>query len=124
MTAFFPDTYLEWAVTIAAPAYGLAKEYAELVWQASGALPFLGGGPTDGERLPGLGVGPASRENGLHATANPNFVNYAMELYEKDVFQGWFYTPGNSYDDRQAPEFGARPTGSFRLVLCVTIWCG
>ena len=92
--AFFPDSYLEWALTIAAPAYGLIKEYAELVWQASGALPFLAvsQGTVRGCQSGDWSCG----ENGLHATANPNFVNYAMELYEKDVYRDWFYTPGNS----------------------------
>ena len=92
--AFWPDNTLEWALTIVNPFFGLGKEYAELLWQATGSLPFPAvaqqtvSGCHSGDRSCG--------DNGRHATANPNFVNYAMELYEKDAYQDWFYTPGNS----------------------------
>ena len=92
--AFFPDNFLEVVLFIVSAPIGLAKEYAELVWQASGALPFPA---VSEDTVRGCGsFGFLCREDGVHATANPNFVNYAMELYEDGVYQDWFYTPGNS----------------------------
>ena len=32
---------------------------------------------------------------GTHATGNPNFVAYALELYSDGDFQDWYYVPGN-----------------------------
>ena len=93
--ALFPDNFLEWVLFLVSTPLGLAKEYAELVWQSSGALPF----PAVAE---GTVRGCQSffsflcGDDDVHATANPNFVNYAMELYEDGVYRDWFYTPGNS----------------------------
>ena len=33
---------------------------------------------------------------GVHATANPNFVDYALEVYSGDRYIDWFYVPGNA----------------------------
>ena len=30
-----------------------------------------------------------------HATGNPNFVDYALEVYHNGSFQDWYYVPGN-----------------------------
>ena len=35
-------------------------------------------------------------EPGLYATANPNFVDYALEVYHGDQYIDWFYVPGNA----------------------------
>ena len=92
--AFFPDNFLEVVLFIVSAPIGLAKEYAELVWQASGALPFPA---VSEDTVRGCRSWDwTCTEDGVHATANPNFVNYAMELYEDGVYRDWFYTPGNS----------------------------
>ena len=92
--AFFPDNFLEVVLFIVSAPIGLAKEYAELVWQASGALPFPA---VSEDTVRGCRSWDwTCTEDGVHATANPNFVNYAMELYDDGVYRDWFYTPGNS----------------------------
>ena len=32
----------------------------------------------------------------VHAAANPNFVGYAMELYDGSQYRDWYYVPGNA----------------------------
>ena len=32
----------------------------------------------------------------FHATGNPNYVGYALELYTQNAYQDWLYIPGNS----------------------------
>ena len=107
---FWPDGYLEWALTIVNPFYNLGRGYAELLWQASGSLPFLA---VSEETVGGCHAGDWScRGDGLHATANPNFVNYAMEMYDNNVFPTLVLYAGKLDDDRQAPEFGCGLPGA------------
>ena len=60
------------------------REYAPWVWygEAPGGLfhaaPFL-----------------AASEPGLTATGNPNFIDYALEVYTEDGFLDWYWVPGN-----------------------------
>ena len=37
-----------------------------------------------------------SDSSNIHATANPNFVAYALELYQDEEFKNWLYTPRNT----------------------------
>ena len=62
------------------------REYAPWVWygEAPGGLfhasPFLAASET---------------EPGLTATGNPNFIDYALEIYTEDGFLDWYWVPGN-----------------------------
>ena len=102
---FYPDSYLDvigglltGGVSLSVGAYtGILKEAT--------AQPFLArshGSP------------------GLHATANPAFVDYAMELYSGDKYIGWYYTPRNSTVVRKLRNSGAAqrliPTGAGTLL--------
>ena len=86
--AFYPESYAEIALAMirsgfspsGAINYLTADGYAELVSEAT-QPPFLAS---------------SVEETAIHAIANPNFVNYAMEMYEGDEYQGWYYTPSNS----------------------------
>jgi len=85
---FYPDSYSEIAIAMirsgfsptGAVSYLTVGSYAELVVEAT-QPPFLARSLEDTE---------------IHAIANPNFVNYAMEMYEDDEYQSWYYTPRNS----------------------------
>ena len=69
-------------------------KYIRFTVQASGTPPFLA---VAEDTMSGCQSWDRTcKEDGLHATANPNLVNYAMELYEDGVYRDWFYTPGNS----------------------------
>ena len=69
-------------------------KYSNLVFDATGTPPFLA---VSEDSVSGCRSSDFTcRDDGLHATANPNFVNYAMELYDDGVYQDWFYTPGSS----------------------------
>ena len=71
-----------------------AEKFANLVFEATGTPPFLAASE---DAVSGCQSWDRTcKEDGLHATANPNFVHYAMELYDDGVFQDWLYTPGNS----------------------------
>ena len=88
---YFPDSFLDVVLNLVVPGFTLAQDHAELVWQASGDLPFLAvsHGAVQGCSERNCG-------NDVHAIANPNFVNYATELYEGDMYRDWFYTPRNA----------------------------
>ena len=87
--AFFGDGALANIVNLASPRYRLVGDYAAIALEAN--------------RPPFLAVSNGSLDSfclfnctNVHAMANPNFVNYAMELYAGGVYQDWFYTPRNS----------------------------
>ena len=42
---------------------------------------------------------------GPTATGNPNFVDYALEVYQGDEFVDWHWVPGNGFAQRQVSDF-------------------
>ena len=73
---------------------GIIGKYIRFTEEATGTPPFLA---VAEDTMSGCQSWDRTcKEDGLHATANPNLVNYAMELYEDGVYRDWFYTPGNS----------------------------
>ena len=73
---------------------GFYEKYIRFTVEASGTPPFLA---VAEDTMSGCQSWDRTcKEDGLHATANPNLVNYAMELYDDGVYRDWFYTPGNS----------------------------
>jgi hypothetical protein len=86
--AFYPESYADIAIAMirsgfspsGAISYLTADGYIELLSEAT-QPPFLAS---------------SLEETAIHAIANPNFVNYAMEMYTGDEYQSWYYTPSNS----------------------------
>ena len=96
LRALFPDNWFEWLSVVfggVAGANVFPRKYAELVWREAGTPPFLAVSDDTMNGCRSFDV--FCKEDGVHATANPNFVSYAMELYEDGVYQDWFYTAGN-----------------------------
>ena len=93
LRALFPDKWYEWLPVVFGSGYAFPRKYAKLVWREAGTPPFLA---VSDDTMNGCRSFDFScKEDGVHATANPNFVSYAMELYEDGVYQDWFYTAGN-----------------------------
>ena len=93
LRALFPDKWYEWLPVVFGSGVAFPRKYAELVWREAGTPPFLAVSDDTMNGCRSFDV--FCKEEGVHATANPNFVSYAMELYEDGVYQGWFYTAGN-----------------------------
>ena len=112
--ALFPDNFGEWVLFIipgidignlivnetlgdylpAPLPVGIVGKYVGLTAKATGTPPFLAVAEDTMSGCRSFDF--TCKEDGIHATANPNLVKYAMELYEDGVYRDWFYTPGNS----------------------------
>ena len=77
---FAPSGLLDWATFFASPAGYIALNYPVLLGEAL-LPPFLAY---------------SNNDRSLHALANPNFMNYAMEGYSGPAQQFWMTTPRNS----------------------------
>ena len=147
--ALFPDNLLEWVFYFfGAPVApdivhtiinaklgdylpaplpeGIYGKLANLIGEATGTPPFLAVAEDTVSGCRSFDI--SCKEDGLHATANPNFVNYAMELYEDGVYRDWFYTPGNSTINDKIlnsgaayREFQAGPRGDDSVLLSPAI---
>ena len=125
--ALFPDNAAEWAIYLFGIAAidigsflinttfgdylpaplpeGILGKFTRFTAQATGTPPFLA---VSDDTVSGCRSWDwTCKEDGVHATANPNFVNYAMELYDDGVYQDWFYTPGNSTVTKKLLNSGA-----------------
>ena len=89
--AFFPDNHLDVVLSLVIPGYSLGEGYVELGLQAATDPPFLAVSESATRGCRGSGCG-----DDVHAMANPNYVNYAMELYEDGTYRDWYYTPRNA----------------------------
>ena len=89
--AFFPDGYLDVVLSLVIPGYSLGKGYVELGLQAATDPPFVA---VSDNAVSGCRSWRCKSD--MHAMANPNYVNYAMELYEDGKYRDWYYTPRNS----------------------------
>ena len=97
--ALFGGRVLEWVRFLVSPislspseAFRLIDGYAEIVTELVGEAahpPFLA---VSKDSLHSFCLFDCAN---VHAAANPNFVNYAMELYDDGVYRDWFYTPRN-----------------------------
>ena len=94
LRAFFPGNFLEVARNLVIPGYSLGAGYIELAVQSAADTPFMA--VSENARNGCSRWNPFCDEHGLHAIANPNYVNYAIELYKNDDYRGWYYTPRNS----------------------------
>ena len=83
--AFYPDNWFDVALILFSSPFGgvsaVSREgYQDLLIEATHP-PFLAR---------------SHRTPGLHATANPNFITYALELYSGTEYKDWHYTSRNS----------------------------
>ena len=106
VTHFYPDSYLDVVVGLLTRGLSLSVTgYAGILKEAT-SQPFL------------------ARSNSaprFHATANPTFADYAMELYSGDEYIDWYYTPRNSTVGSKLHNSGAAqrlliPTGAGKLL--------
>ena len=88
----FPEVVRCLAVSAANPAVCAAGRFLALGLEAATQTPFLA---VSDEAVRGC-RGLFCQDDGLHAIANPNFVNYAMELYDDGVYRDWVYAPRNA----------------------------
>ena len=81
--AYKPDGtgWKDWLLAIL-PGGVLIEGYHDFLQEAH-QPPFLARSDKEGSRK-------------VHAAANPNFVGYAMELYDGSQYRDWYYVPGNA----------------------------
>ena len=96
LTTFYPDNFREHIGIVSAALSSLgpfAPQAARLSIVAAAVYKEL---LTEAKHPPFLARSDSPDSPDIYATANPNFVAYALELYQDEEFKNWLYTPRNA----------------------------